>query len=349
MSEIAAKGGAPGKPNSGEMDGKRFKIGALAALAALVVAGLVVAGGEDESSSGCAPDLLSLTPGGSEAESFTMGIRVNQTRDVDEISRSLGSRIENRDIFVINTTFEGSKPEDWKKVASEVGEKYPCNRLVALNGLGGAKSRAGYAFALAEEQGIDAVLVDWEQDTYDAAPGPSAWNPEESANLKRVGDHLGEVVKQLPETARVGLVPEYLPSWDYGDLGAVIAEQNKANGGEGAGYNLVQTQTNCDDPEAPGPGVEELVTKIVKDYPNDAPTSQFGFEIAFSTTPVPGSNEPVERVSAREAAICSQQIIDAGGAGILYWATPGALEAMLKTPTGSEAPAVAARPGSARR
>jgi hypothetical protein len=307
-------------------------------LAVVAVTALIVfaARGGDDSSNGCAPDLLSVAPQGSEADSFTMGIRVNQTRDVDEISRSLGDRIETRDIFVVNTTFEGSKPDDWSKVAAEIREKYPCNRLVALNGLGGNKEEAGYAFALAGKEGVDAILVDWEQDTYEEAPGRSAWTPEEKENLKRVGDHLGEVIKQLPESSLVGLVPEYLPPWDYGDLGAVIAEQNKANGGRGAGYNLVQTQTNCDDPEAPGPGVQELVTKIVNDYPNDAPTSQYGFEIAFSTTPTPGSTEPVERVNAREAAICSQQIIDAGGAGILYWATPGALEAMLKTPTGKK-------------
>lgn len=307
-----------------------------AVLAVVAAAALVVfaARDEDDSSNGCAPDLLSVAPQGSEADSFTMGIRVNQTGDVDEISRSLGDRIETRDIFVVNTTFEGSKPDDWSKVAAEIRDKYPCNRMVALNGLAGDESSAGYAFALAGEEGVDAVLVDWEEDTYIESPGRPPWDPNEKSDEKRVAAHLGELVDKVPETTRVGLVPEYLPPWDYGDLGAIVAEQNKANGGEGPGFNLVQTQTNCDDPEAPGPGVHELVTAIVKDYPNDAPIAQLGFEIAFSTTPTPGSNEPVERVSAREAAICSQQIIDAGGAGILYWATPAALEAMLKTPTG---------------
>lgn len=318
----------------GRIPGKA--IAAAAALAVAAVAIVLIADGGDDSSSGCKPDLLSLTPGGDEAADFTMGVRVNQVSDVQEISRALGERIETRDVFVVNTTFPGSTPEDWKKVVAEVRERYPCNRMAALNGLEGDESRAGYAFALADEPGIDAVLVDWEPDTYEEAPGRSGWSPEEKTNLKRVDDHLELLGKHMPETGRMGLVPIYLPPWDYGDLGAVIAERNRALGPEGAGFNLVQTQTNCDDAEAPGPGVEELVDEVVSDYPNDAPVGQVGFEIAFSDTPTPGSDEPVDRVSPAEAAACSQKIIDAGGAGILYWATPGALEAMLKTPTGQK-------------
>jgi hypothetical protein len=59
-----------------------------------------------------------------------------------------------------------------------------------------------------------------------------------------------------------------------------------------------------------------------------------GFEIAFDQHPTPHAPDPVERIGPDQAAACSDQILKAGGAGILYWADPPSIKAMLDTPTG---------------
>jgi hypothetical protein len=59
-----------------------------------------------------------------------------------------------------------------------------------------------------------------------------------------------------------------------------------------------------------------------------------GFEIAFDDNPNPKASEAVERIGPKRAAECTNQILHAGGAGVLYWASPESIRAMLDTPTG---------------
>jgi hypothetical protein len=59
-----------------------------------------------------------------------------------------------------------------------------------------------------------------------------------------------------------------------------------------------------------------------------------GFEVAFDEAPNPKASEPVERIGPQRAAACTDQVLKAGGAGVLYWASPESIRAMLDTPLG---------------
>jgi hypothetical protein len=59
-----------------------------------------------------------------------------------------------------------------------------------------------------------------------------------------------------------------------------------------------------------------------------------GFEVAFDETPNPKASEAVERIGPQRAAACTEQILKAGGAGVLYWASPESIRKMLDTPVG---------------
>lgn len=59
-----------------------------------------------------------------------------------------------------------------------------------------------------------------------------------------------------------------------------------------------------------------------------------GFEVAFDQTPNQKASEAVERIGPQRAAACTEQVLKAGGAGVLYRASPGSIRAMLDTPLG---------------
>ncbi len=154
-----------------------------------------------------------------------MGIRINKDSEVDELGHLLGDRITQQDVFVINAEYPGSKPSDWEAVLQRLDEKFPCNRVVTLTGLGRRPDSPSFEYALVGRPELDAVLVDWEPDSW-ADTGRGAW-------------------------------------------------------------------------------------------------------------PNPKASEPVERIGPDRAAACTAQILGADGAGVLYWASPESIRAMLDTPLGS--------------
>jgi hypothetical protein len=321
------------------VSGGRLTIAVVAAAGMLAAGALVLGLTREESAEGDCGSAVSaaLTPAGSGPAAYTMGLRVNQSEDVESFAGSaLRERIQPRDVFVVNTEFAGGTPQDAEEIVELLAEKFPCNRIAALNGLGSDPAKPGYMYALADRSEVDAVLLDWEPDTWaDAGQGP--WTPSQKQNLTRIGDRLGLLAKRLEsEETRMGLVPDYLPPWDYGRTGRVIARVNREQSPTHLGYQLVQTQPNCGSASAPGPLIGELTRQLRDQYrPLGALLLRhLGFEIAFDTTPNPKASTAVDRVGPAQAASCSDQILEAGGAGILYWATPQAVEAMLKTSVG---------------
>jgi hypothetical protein len=245
-------------------------------------------------------------------------------------------RIQSRDVFVVNTEFPGGTPADFEEIVEQLGEKFPCNRIAALNGLGSDSEKPGYMYALADHSEVDAVLLDWEPDTW-ATAGQGPWSSSLEQNLPRISDRLGLLAKRIENQEMVmGLVPDYLPPWDYGRTGRVIARINQEQHSGLGGFQMVQTQVKCGSASAPGPPIGELTKQLREQYRPLGGTllRHLGFEIAFDTTPNPRASTAVDRVGPAEAAACSSQILEAGGAGILYWATPQAVEAMLETPAG---------------
>jgi hypothetical protein len=325
---------------------------AIAAAAAIAVS-LAACGGSSETAL-CRPNLAPhLTPPGGGPNAFTMGLRVNQASDVDQIESELGDRILPRDVFVINTEFPHSKPDDWQDSLERVAEKFRCNRIVTLTGLSKDPNQPGYEYALVDRPELDAVLVDWEPDTYDDL-GQGRWTTDQATNEARIAAQLGALSRRLANSrVRMGLVPDYLPAWDYGPFGRVVAEQNYRLDTIHRGYQIVQTQPNCGTPAAAGPEIPGVTDQLISQYrsviglplrvgaPKDEPPdvtsdllNHLGFEIAFDESPNRHSSKAVERIGPEQAAECTQEILKAGGAGVAYWADPDSIKAMLTSRAG---------------
>jgi hypothetical protein len=323
--------------------------GILAALAVVLAA----CGGGSSKQVSCQPTLYPhLTPGTGPA-GYTMGIRVNKDTEVDELGRILGDRITQQDVFVINAEYPGSKPDDWEAALARLAEKFPCNRVVTLTGLGRQPDRPSYEYALVGHTELDAVLVDWEPDSW-AGTGRGPWTPALDRNLARMAAQLRELSARLKSTKTVmGVVPDYVPRWDYGRTARVVAEANYLLDSVHRGYQIIQTQPNCGTQSAAGPLIGPLTEQLIRQYrgvfglplrvgaPKDVPPDMdrdllqhVGFEVAFDETPNPKASEAVERIGPERAAACTDQILKAGGAGVLYWASPESIRAMLDTPLG---------------
>jgi hypothetical protein len=319
-----------------------------------LVLGACGGGGDDSPEQvSCEPTLAPhLTPGTGPA-AYTMGIRVNKDTEVDELERTLGDRILDRDVFVINAEYPGSKPDDWERAIERLTEKFPCNRVATLTGLGRDPNRPSYQYALVGHPELDAVLVDWEPDSWEDA-GRGRWSPALEVNLGRISTQLRALSARLKGLrTRMGLVPDYVPPWDYGRTARVVAEANYLLDPIHRGYQIIQTQPNCGSPSAPGPLIGPLTQRVLGQYkgvfglplrvgaPKDEPPDMdrdllqhVGFEVAFDQHPTPHAPDPVERIGPDQAANCSDQILKVGGAGVLYWADPDSIHAMLDTPTG---------------
>jgi hypothetical protein len=327
----------------------------LLALLAVGVMTLAACGGGDSSSdqaSNCgSTPAPALSPPGNGADAFTMGIRVNEASDIGRIESSLGDQILPRDVFLVNTEFAKASAADSEEVVEQLSDKFPCNRITTLNGLATDPNKPSYAFALVGHPDVDAILVDWEPDTYEAA-GKGQWTPALEANLTRIEQHLALLSEKLKTTkTRMGLVPDYLPPWDYGRTARVVALKNFELDPTHFGYQVVQTQPNCGTPSAPGPLIGGLAADVVKQYrplfesggssgqqngPKLSPVllQHLGFEIAFDTSPNPKASEAVERIGPQQAAQCTDQVLKEGGGAIVYWASPESIRAMLETSVG---------------
>jgi hypothetical protein len=331
-----------------------WTVAAAAAAAAAAALLLASCGGGSPATALCRPNIAPhLTPPGGGTNAFTMGIRVNRASDVDEIESAIGDRILPRDVFVINTEFPSSKPSDWEGALKEVSEKFRCNRIVTLTGLSPDPQRPGYEYALVNRPELDAVLVDWEPDTWETAR-QGHWTTDQAANENRIASELGALSRRLASSqVRVGLVPDYVPRWDYGPFGRVVAERNYSLDPSHRGYQIVQTQPNCGSPQAPGPLLPGVTHQLISQYrgivglslrvhgpkgePPDVTSdllNHLGFEVAFDESPNPKASEPVERIGPEQGAACTQEILREGGAGVLYWASPDSIKAMLTSRAG---------------
>ena len=329
-------------------------VGMIAAAAVLGLGAVLSAcGGGSSQQVSCQPALYPHFTPGTGPNAYTMGIRVNKDSEVDELGRLLGDRITQQDVFVINAEYPDSKPGDWEAALQRLDEKFPCNRVVTLTGLGRRADRPSYEYALVGHPELDAVLVDWEPDSW-ADTGRGPWTPTLDRNLTRIASQLHELSDRLKSTKTVmGLVPDYVPRWDYGRTARVVAEANYFLDPIFRGIQVIQTQPNCGTPSAAGPPIGPLTSQLIRQYrgvfglplrvgaPKDQPPDMdsdllrhVGFEVAFDGSPNPKASEAVERIGPQRAAACTDQILKAGGAGVLYWASPESIRAMLDTPLG---------------
>jgi hypothetical protein len=327
--------------------------GTVCAMLAVAALALAACGGGSEQSASCEDAVFfrPLVPPGSGPAAFTMGIRVQSQKTVDLVDSLIGDRVKDRDVFVIDTQHPHTNPGRWLATFDEIRQKFPCNRTMALNGLAANPQKPGYEFGLIGPRELDAVVVDWEQDSWEDS-GRGKWATAPPRNLVRVRRELNKLTARLQGTkTRIGLAPDYVPPWHYGRMAAVIAAANFPLDRLHRGYQLIQTQPNCGKPIGPGSSLPVLAPHLIQQYRSmegqrlplagvAAPLltrellQHVGFEIALTTKPDPKAPKAEERIGPEQAAACTKQILRAGAAGILYWASPESLKAMFESPTG---------------
>ena len=350
-----------------------------ALLAALLLAGRSAApdpAAAAKASTGCPPAPFGLAPGGSGPTRFTMMIRINTQGNVDTYTKpdgGMGNRVQPQDIFVLNTRFggSGSFPAMTSTVAADLSSQlrtaFPCNRIIALNGLSFDGSTAGYAYTGIDDPNVYALLSDYEQDDWNSgrstAPGRAPWtdNYAKAFPILR-GWNFGftSTVAANPAGAgkRTGLAPQDLSSWNYGQIAQNIDKQNARLGARHLGPLSVQTQDACADGAGPGFGARaknlrlqynfKFITKKVrvkgkkkkvkktirlplhkKAKPN---MSNLGMEISFTDSPEASASQAILSTSAAQAAACVGPALKQGGGAFFFFASDDSMRLLFQQP-----------------
>jgi hypothetical protein len=297
---------------------------------------------------------------------YTMLLRVNQPANagafasVDEASGGLAPRIRSNDVFLVNTRFEKSSAESWSQIVGILRSAFPCNRIFALNGLGGRPGIPGYAYALHDDPRVDGILLDWERIDWNTsratAGGRGPWTGKPGKSRKRISAFTRGLVGLLGRTApskRVGVVPQHLPKWDYGAIARAVDGRSRKLGSL-PGLQSVQTQDFCAD--GGGRGMKAITGSLLRSYKSanfrkvragrtkgGKPRFRFrkhrprlareslGVQVSFSDTPSPGAGMALLSTSPGRASKCTRAALKRGASAFLYWASTRSLRALFAT------------------
>jgi hypothetical protein len=312
-----------------------------------------------------------LSPDGGGPGRFTMLIRINQQvnantwNSFDESAGGLGGRVRPQDIFVINTRFDESDAAVAYQIATSLRQAHPCNRIIALNGMGFEPTRAGYAFMLLDHPSVYALMTDFEpMDWVDSsAPGRPPWSYDFGTAFPRIKQWNGRLAGALAKSAqgsgkRSGLVPLDISGWNYGQIAQNLDKRNKRLGNRHIGPLSVQTQDACANGGAStfaarAKGIFEqyrykFITKRVKVKGKKKKKtitirrklkkkarpdlSNLSLQISFSNTPNPNSSMAITKTSAKTAAACTRRALKAGAGAIFYFASPDSMRLLFQQP-----------------
>jgi hypothetical protein len=355
--------------------------GALALLGALAIqaTGATVAPDAAQAQVTCPAQPTGLAPNGSPASRFTMLIRINTQQNVNaytnpnEAEGGLGGRIRSNDIFVLNTRFEGSggAPAMTPTVAADLADDlravFPCNRIIALNGMSFDPSASGYAFTLYDHPAVYAVMTDFEPMDWNAgipsAPGRPPWDQRFSVAFPRIKAFDGLLAGTLASTSasfgkRTGLVPINDSTWNYGSIAQDLDKKNRRLGNPHLGPQSVQIQDSCADSGAGGfaaraqqlfdqyrfkfirkkvkrrKGGKIIKKKITvrrklkkKARPN---RNNLSLQISFSDTPNPSAGMAITKTSPSTAALCTFAGLNQGGGAIFFFASHEAMRVLFQ-------------------
>ena len=352
-------------------------LGAVAAVLALLC-GLLASGeaaaapnGGIKADSNCGALPAGLSPKGSAPNRFTMLIRINQQVNVDtwvnfnSAAGGLGGHVRPQDIFVINTRHEDSDPALAAQLATNLRDAFPCNRIIALNGLGLNSAVAGYAYTLLDHPSVYALMSDFEPDDWTQGrstdPGRPPWNYKFKVAFKRIKSWDGRLAGTLTKTSsgagkRSGLVPIDNSGWNYGQIAQDLDKKNRRLGGRHLGPLSIQTQDNCANGGASGflartsslldqyrykfirktvkrKGKKRKVTirrKLKKKARPDA--NNLSLQISFSNTPDPNSSMAITKTSAKTAANCARAALKRGAGAFFFFASPDSMRLLFKQP-----------------
>jgi hypothetical protein len=287
-----------------------------------------------------APDLLSRK--GGPGARFTMLIRVNKPSNVAAYARlqSTYGQLRTWDIFVVNTRFKGSSPRLQAEIADRLHASFPCNRVIALNGLGSDPRRPGYARSLIDSPRTWAVLLDYERRDWGRAratnPRLSRWKRRFGRSIKRLSSRVGSVARGVRAAGagavRVGAVPTYFQDWHYGRVARVLDRRNRRLGHRRGGIQVVATQASCMKRRGDLKGMRRITKRLGRQYAKTKRKRRnLAVQISFSDHARTKRHLPIRAVNESRAAKCTRAALAGGAGAVLFWASPGSVWAMAQT------------------
>jgi hypothetical protein len=324
----------------------------------------------------CPTPPFGLAPTGSSAERFTMMIRINTQGNVDTYTKpegGMGGRIRPQDIFVLNTRFGGSGqfPAMTSPVASDLAAQlratFPCNRIIALNGMSYDPAQPGYAFSLIDDPNTFALLTDFEQSDWNGGrvtdPARPLWTNKFTEALPRVKAWdlgLASAAAANPAGAgkRTGLAPQENVTWNFGQIAQDLNKKNSRLGAPKLGPMSIQTQDACAEGAAAGFGARakqlrlqytfKFVTKKVK-VPGKKkkrkktirePLKKKGkpildnlaMEISFTDSPEASASQAILSTSAAQAAACVPAALKQGLGAFFFFASDDSMRQLFQQP-----------------
>jgi hypothetical protein len=350
---------------------------------AVVLLALVLLGGRsadptaaDAQAVSCPAPAYGLAPDGPAPTRFTMLIRINTQGNVETYAKpqqGMGDRIRPQDIFVLNTRFAGSgqfpamTPAVAADLASQLRAAFPCNRIIALNGMSYDPAAAGFAFSLIDDPNVFAILSDFEQSDWNGGrltdPARPPWNDKFATAFPRIkawdqGVASTVAANPLGVGKRTGLAPQDLADWNYGQIAQDLNKKNARLGSRKLGPQSVQTQDACATGGAAGFGARakalrlqyafKFITKKVRVKGKDKKVkktirlplkkkakpqlSNLAMEISFTDSPQASASQAILSTSAALAAACVPPALKQGIGAFFFFAADDAMRLLFQQP-----------------
>jgi hypothetical protein len=307
-----------------------------------------------------------------------MLVRINTQGNVDTYTKpagGMGGRIRPQDIFVLNTRFAGSgqfppmTPSEAADLAAQLRASFPCNRIIALNGLSLDPTQPpGYAYTGIDDPNVYALLTDYEQSDWNAGrvtdPARPPWTnkfKEALPLLKGWNFGLMSTAAANPVGAgkRTGLAPQDLGTWNYGQIAQDLNKKNLRLGSRKLGPMSIQSQDACAEGAGPGFGARakqlrlqytfKFITKKVK-VPGKKKKRKktireplkkrakpildnLAMEISFTDSPEASASQAILSTSAAQAAACVPPALKQGVGAFFFFASDDAMRLLFQQPT----------------
>jgi hypothetical protein len=361
---------------------------AISLVAAAAVLALLLFAGRDASpasaakvAEACPAPPYGLAPDGPAASRFTMMIRINTQGNVnswtqfntDPSHEGLAPYVRPQDIFVLNTRFTGSgqfpamTPDVAAGLSSQLRAAFPCNRIIALDGMSYDPLSAGYAFTSIDDPNVYALLTDFEQDDWNDGqvtdPARPPWTSDFATAFPLIkGWNLGlaSTVAANPVGVgkRTGLAPQDIGTWNYGQIAQDLNKKNLRLGSRKLGPLSVQSQDACATGGAAAFGARaktlrlqytfKFITKKVK-VPGKKKKrkktirlplkkqakpvlSNLAMEISFTDSPQVSARQAILSTSPAQAASCVPPALKQGVGAFFLFAAEDAMRELFLQP-----------------
>ena len=312
--------------------------GGLVLLAVLAIAPAASSG----DSPTCPSPPYQLAPKGGRAARFTMLIRVNKPSNVGDYARlqSTYGQLRSRDVFVVNTRWKGSSHALQEQILSRLRDSFPCNRVIALNGLGADPARPGYALSLTDSSQPWGVVLDWEREDWAHARATnhhlSRWKQGFGRSLHRLGSMLGRVAGGIRASdtgiQKLGAAPGFFSGWQYARIARMLDRRNRRFGHRRGGIQVVGTQASCMKRRGGQRGMRSTAQRLYRQYRRGhRKRHNLAVEISFSDHARSKHHLPIRAVNEGRAGSCLRAALAGGAGAVLFWASPESMWALAQT------------------